>query len=273
MTRTRTNNITNVSTTRTGDYFVEIDSQTAKSVTYLRHWDNINLSANYLMMKTSYSTEYLEAMIKVGPANTKISRRESAVATHFPFNGSAVSVESAQYDSSIVDLPQGFAYEFRVRGEPYSTEDFSVVTEAFFNSLTNKGNGFTTSSVIKSTETEPVLMSRTFTQGHIEYEQFGYGIGVSVAMKLGTMHPYMGLGYTDGKTKVSQMSTRLDEAYTGGVLTTGISTSEKLEYILTPKTKISLRVGFSIPFEKGGMNVEGKLGGENSLALSGFIGF
>ena len=87
---------------------------------------------------------------------------------------------------------------------------------------------------------------------------------VTVGMRLEHFHPYLGLSYDDGILKGTNQTTSLSGNTT---------TIENLAYIFKPKMKESLVMGLSFPFESGGISVEGRMEGETSISIAGFVGF
>lgn len=271
ITLSRTDNLTGLTVTRAGNYFTQIDSVSGTTTSAVRLWDKIDNSSNILFVKGSYSSEYFEGIVKLGAANKQITRREQSTETAENATLATV-VTNRTVQSSIIDIPQGFAYGFQIRAEPYATDDFSVVTDMRWNQMIYKAK--TTDNLAISKSTTSVRQQNVSNLSDLDYDEINYGASLTVAMKLGAVHPYVGLGYSDGKLKVTQKSSNITETYNAaGAVATSQTTLQTTTYTLSPKTRISIIVGLSIPFEKGGVNIEGKMQGESSLKVSGFIGF
>lgn len=270
MTRTRIDSLTQVSTTRSTNYFKDLDSVNGSTTTSLRSWDQLSGSGSYLFLKGSFATEYIEAILRLGAANKRIDHREKATTLTSKGGQPDVSGQSSD-ESTLVELPQGFAYGFNVRGEPYQTDDFIILLDAHFTQIFNKGNK--SQSFAVNTTTTGVVLSQNASQNLIDFDERLWGLTASVSMRLESFHPYLGLSYDDGILKGTNQLTTNVQTYANGALTGGATTIENLQYILKPKSKVSLVLGLSFPFERGGVTIEGRMQGETSLAVGGFIAF
>lgn len=291
VTRVITDNLTSVTRTLSNSYFKEtilssgsttnfttwngaftrkITLPSVSTLTVTRDWSNINHNAQYLFVKASYSTEYLEGILKLGTGTHRLTRKETSTLLREPPGAPAVATTD-NIQTNLADLPAGFAYAFHLRGQPYQTDSFHIITDLHFEQAMHKGITDSFVSVGKSTSGATIGQTSVFRS--IDMDQFGWGLAVSASMNLGAVQPYMGLSYADGSIKGIQRTSVLDEVYTSGALTEGTTTIETVEYLLKPKVPISLLLGLTFPFDRGAITIEGKVQGQNMLTLSGFIGF
>ena len=140
MTRTQVNNTTSLSTTRVTDYFNDINPNltNGSTTTTQRSWNNIQDSANYLFLKGSYATEYLELVLRLGMGDKRITYYETDYADTAQ-SGMPDNIGQGANTNTLVSMAQGFAYGFNVRGEPYQTDDFQVLMDAHYTEMFNKG--------------------------------------------------------------------------------------------------------------------------------------
>jgi hypothetical protein len=271
ITRVRTDNLTSVSTTRSGDYFKDSDAVNGTSTTYTREWSGISTSANFLFVKGSYSTEFFETIVKLGSANRRIDRKEKTLDTIQPPGGASKTEENQSLTSSLVDLPQGFAYGFEIRGSPYQTENFSVLASIHYTQSILRGTPIESSKV--QTTTTGVMLTNTSTLQQVDFDHYDYGLTLAVTANLLAVHPYLGLAYADGKLKGRDRTATVNETYTNGAIATSVSTVQTIEYTMIPNKKVSFVAGVSFPFERGSVNLEGKMQGENSISINAVLGF
>lgn len=272
VTRLRTDTLTSLSTLRSGDYFTDFDSPAGSSVTTIRTWEKIDHNATYVFLKTSYATEYLEVVAKLGGATKKIIRTEKSLRFKTPQPaGAPIEVANVGERSNVVDLPPDFAYGFELKGQPYDSELFSVMTSLYFMKQTN--NGRTSETFDVGLTTGGTQISNNVVNRSVEMSQINYGLTASAMMKFESFMPYLGLGYGDGRLKSMIQTSSIAQTFTNGNLTASSTTAETIEFTLKPKIKPFLAIGFNFPFEKGGVNVEFRIRGETSMTVGGFIAF
>ena len=209
---------------------------------------------------------------KLGAATKKIIRTEKTLRFTTPQPaGAPIAVANTGDRSNVIDLPPDFAYAFELRGQPYESEMIAVLASIYFMKQTN--NGRTSETFDVATTTNGVMVSNGVVNRSVEMSQINYGLTVSAALKFESFMPYLGLGYADARLKSMVQTSSIAQTYTNGALTASTTTSETMEFTLKPKNKPYLAIGFNLPFEKGGVNVEWRIRGETSMTVGGFIAF
>ncbi|MFA6317498.1 MAG: hypothetical protein WC943_08775 [Elusimicrobiota bacterium] len=297
LTRIETNNMTQVTTFRSMNYFTMVDyypSTTTVSydyrnrniadtfpsgttATYSRGWDNIDVTGNYIYLKIGYSTEYFEGSAKIGSASKVINWKEveSFVSTN-TYNPAYVGRQSnAVFDGIQVTFDKGFAYGFEIKGQPYENENFGVMASIRFDHSFNTVDTFKAVGIQNSTTTAGEVLNQYTAEGTVDISHLRYGLSLTATLKLEHFVPYLGLEYMDARLRVvhRRAFTSTQYNFPSGTTASATSTIEELTYTLKPKVPIGAVLGLTFPLERGGITLEGTMRSSNSLRVFGYVGF
>ncbi|MBI5882506.1 MAG: hypothetical protein HZB91_05315 [Elusimicrobia bacterium] len=297
LTRIETNNVTQVTTFRSMNYFTMVDffpSTTTISydyrnrnitntfpagttVTYNRGWDGIDVSGNYIFLKLGYSTEYFEGAAKIGAASKVINWKEvEAFASTNTANPAYLGRNSnTVFDGIQVAFDKGFAYGFELKGQPYENENFGVVAALRFDHSFNTVDLFKAVGIQYSTDTTGQVLSQYTGEGTTDISHLRYGLSLTATVKFEHFVPYLGLEFMDSRLRVVQrrVFANTEYAYPTGIVTSGTTVIEELTYTLKPKVPVGAVLGVTFPLERGGITLEGTMRSSNSLRVFGYIGF
>ncbi|MBI4677904.1 MAG: hypothetical protein HY748_10010 [Elusimicrobia bacterium] len=297
LTRIETNNITQVTTFRSMNYFSMVDYFPADTVvsynhrnrniydyfpagttvTYSRGWDNMDWSGHYVMLKLGYSSEFIEGSAKIGAASKALSRKEAEFFASTNTQNAAYlgRASGAVFEGMEVTFDKGFAYGFELKGQPYDTENFSVMAALRFDHAFNTVDAYKAVGIQYSTITTGLVLSQHTGEGTYDISHLRYGLSLTAALKFEHFVPFLGLDYMEGRLRVVQRKVTSSTwySYPAGVVTSGTTVIEELTYTLRPKIPIGAAIGVTFPFERGGITIEGVMRSQNALKISGYIGF
>ncbi|MBI5210981.1 MAG: hypothetical protein HY927_13510 [Elusimicrobia bacterium] len=271
LTLIETDNKTSLTTFRTMSYFRQVNYNADGSTTTTnRAWGNINNSSTYMFIKLGYATEYFEGSAKIGAANKTLTLKETT--NRFEARNDLSRDTRSVSEGISMEMNHGFAYGFEVRGQPYDTESISVLVSLRFDQAVNQGDRERTTSITYSTM--GAVLSQSSNESSFDISHLRYGLGVSAAFKFEHFVPFIGFDYIEGRFRVTQKDVTTSSVYSvAGALTTGTSTISQVDYTLKPKVPIGAMLGFTVPFERGGITIEGRLRGDSSLRFSAYVGF
>ncbi len=272
LTRLQSNNLTSVATIRTMSYMREVAFNGLSTTTFRRKWSKIDNNSQYTYLRMGYSSAFMEGMVKVGAAGKLIALKETGE-SDVDNPGAAADIANQTIDFSYrAQWSQGFAYGFEIRGQPYESDNFSVLAGLHFDHIIN--NGDIQKQVSINVSTRSLELGRTTVERSNEFSHLRYGLTVSAALKFEQILPFLGLEYADARMRIQRKDVTVTQTFdAAGAVTASETITDELAYTLKPKTLVGLVVGFTIPFERGGITLEGRMRGEDSLKFSGYIAF